>query len=207
VNTPLPHEMPPNAPPNAPPDASPSLPPDARREPVPPRSRRWPRPWTVLWLWLAWLLLNQSLAPGHLLLGGVLALVFASVAVRRAPPYERAAARAAGRSPWQRPRVALRLFAVVLHDIVVANLQVARRILGTPSALRPQFVWVPLDVRQPRSIALLAGIVTMTPGTLSAELSDDHGHLLVHGLDVEDPAALIAEIKGRYETPIRELFE
>jgi len=66
---------------------------------------------------------------------------------------------------------------------------------------------VPLDVRRPRSISLLAGIVTMTPGTLSAELSDDHRHLLVHGLDVDDPQALVAQIKTRYEAPIRELFE
>ena len=176
---------------------------DARRDSPRQQPRRWPRPWTVLWLWLAWLLLNQTLAPGHLLLGLGLALVLASLAARGAGPH----GRSTDRSPWRRPGVALRLSGVVLHDIVVANLQVARRILGPHSALQPRFVWVPLDVKQPRSIALLAGIVTMTPGTLSAELSDDHGHLLVHGLDVDDPAALVAEIKGRYETPIRELFE
>ena len=95
----------------------------------------------------------------------------------------------------------------VVHDIVVANLQVAKLILGPREALKPRFVWVPLDVRRPRSISLFAGIITMTPGTVSAELSDDHRHLLVHGLRVEDPDALAAEVKSRYETPIRELFE
>lgn len=161
-----------------------------------------PRPWTALWLWLAWLLLNQTLAPGHLLLGAVLAL-----ALSRWP-----AARADGEGPartpaWRRATVAARLAWIVLHDIVVANLQVAKLILGRREAIRPGFVWVPLEVRRPRSISLFAGIITMTPGTLSAELSDDHRHLLVHGLRVEDPDALVAELKSRYETPIRELFE
>jgi multicomponent K+:H+ antiporter subunit E len=163
-----------------------------------------PRPWTALWLWLAWLLLNQTLEPGHLLLGFVLALVFARLggaapAALQDPGH--------GRSGRRRPGIALRLAWTVLHDIVVANLRVARRILGRQDALDPKFVWVPLDVRRPRSISLLAGIVTMTPGTLSAELSEDHRHLLVHGLDVDDPQALVAEIKTRYEAPIRELFE
>lgn len=162
-----------------------------------------PRPWTVLWLWLTWLLLNQTVAPGHLLLGLVLA-----IALSRLPGGAPAFAREPGeRGVLARPRIAARLTAVVLKDIVVANLQVARRILGPASTLTPRFVWVPLDVRRPRSISLLAGIVTMTPGTLSCELSDDHRHLLVHGLDIDDPQALVAEIKTRYEAPIRELFE
>jgi len=54
---------------------------------------------------------------------------------------------------------------------------------------------------------LLACIITMTPGTLSSEVSDDHRYLLVHGLDVDDEAALIAQIKSRYEAPIKEMFE
>ena len=162
-----------------------------------------PRPWTVLWLWLAWLLLNQTTAPGHLALGLALALALAHM-----PAPQPAALRdPGGHSPWRRPLVALRLAAIVLWDIVVANLQVAMLILGPPEGLRPRFVWIPLDLRRPKSITLLAGIVTMTPGTLSAELSDDHRHLLVHGLDVDDPAALIAQVKSRYEAPIKELFE
>lgn len=161
-----------------------------------------PRPWTALWLWLAWLLLNQTIAPGQVLLGAVLALVLSrwpAAAADDAPPARRPVSQRAG--------IAVRLAWIVLHDIVVANLQVAKLILGPREAVRPGFVWVPLDVRRPRSISLFAGIITMTPGTISAELSDDHRHLLVHGLRVEDPDALAAELKARYETPIRELFE
>ncbi len=162
-----------------------------------------PRPWTVLWLWGAWLLLNQTLATGHLLLGLSLALVLARVPAPSSAPSDGVRARSA----WRHPIVAMRLALTVTWDIVVANLQVAARILGPVERIDPRFVWVPLDVRRPRSITLLAGIVTMTPGTLSAELSDDHRHLLVHGLDVDDPQALVDGIKSRYEAPIKELFE
>ena len=161
-----------------------------------------PRPWTALWLWLAWLLLNQTVAPGHVLLGGVLALVLS-----RWPAGGADGGAGASRPPSRRAAIAVRLAWIVLHDIVVANLQVAKLILGPGEAIRPGFVWVPLEVRRPRSISLFAGIITMTPGTVSAELSDDHRHLLVHALRVEDPDALVAELKARYETPIRELFE
>lgn len=160
-----------------------------------------PRPWTALWLWVAWLLLNQTVAPAHLVLGAILALVLSRL------PGDADTAEGRYEGAWRRPLIAARLSAIVLRDIVVANLQVSARILGPTARLNPRFIWVPLDVRRPRSITLLAGIVTMTPGTLSAELSDDHRQLLVHGLDMGDPEALIAEIKTRYEAPIRELFE
>lgn len=163
-----------------------------------------PRPWTALWLWLSWLLLNQTVEPGHLLLGAVLALVLSRLPAGAAPAADGSGGH---RGSLHRPVLAARLAGTVLHDIVVANVQVARRILGPADALKPRFVWVPLDVHRPRSIALLASIITMTPGTLSAELSDDHTHLLIHGLDIDDPDALVAEIKARYEAPIRELFE
>ncbi|MCX7213709.1 MAG: Na+/H+ antiporter subunit E [Burkholderiales bacterium] len=162
-----------------------------------------PRPWTALWLWLTWLLLNQSVAPAQLLLGGVLAIALA----RWASTHHRLAHRS-GRAPLgRRIAMAARLVATVFADIVTSNRQVARLILGRTDQLKPGFVWVRLDLQQPGAINLLCAIVTMTPGTVSAELSDDRKWLLVHGLDVGDPPALAALIKARYETPVREIFE
>jgi multicomponent K+:H+ antiporter subunit E len=162
-----------------------------------------PRPWTALWLWLTWLLLNQSLAPGQLLLGGALAIALARWASNSSQITLRS-----DRAPLgHRITLAARLFASVVSDIVSSNRQVAGLILGRPDRVKPGFVWVRLDLQQPGPITLLCAIVTMTPGTVSAELSDDRKWLLVHGLDVDDPQALATLIKTRYETPVREIFE
>ena len=55
-------------------------------------------------------------------------------------------------------------------------------------------------------ITALASLITLTPGTVSAELSDDRRYLLIHALDLQDPEALIDEIKSRYEAPLKEIF-
>lgn len=147
-------------------------------------------------LLLLWLLLAGSLALGHWLLGAVLALLVPRwserLRERRARP--------------QRPWTMLRLAVVVLHDIVVSNLQVAGLILGPSSRIRPGFVWIPLEVANPYGITALASIITMTPGTLSCDLTEDHRYLLVHCLSLEDPETIVAQIKARYERPLLEIF-
>lgn len=101
---------------------------------------------------------------------------------------------------------ALRFTLVVLYDIVVANITVARLVLGPSARLRPGFVAVPLDATHPWTVTLLASIVTMTPGTLSATMSEDHRTLYVHALDLDDADALVDSIKTRYERPLLEIF-
>lgn len=144
-----------------------------------------------------WLLLNQSVSAGHIVLGAVLAILL-PLAMRELLP---APAR------WRRPAVAARLALIVLWDIVVSNFDVARRILGPESAIRAGYVWVRLDISDARAIATLASIITWTPGTVSVDLSADRRHLLIHALQADDPAGLIATIKARYEAPLREIFE
>jgi multicomponent K+:H+ antiporter subunit E len=62
-------------------------------------------------------------------------------------------------------------------------------------------------LRHDLAISLLANIICLTPGTVSARLSEDQRFLLVHALDCEDPQALIATIKTRFEAPLKEMFE
>lgn len=155
-----------------------------------------PQPLLSAGLLATWLLLNNTLAPAQLLLGAALAIALPLLFAPLRPAPVRL------RRPW----VALRLLARVLADIVLANVEVARRILGPEDALTPHFVWVPLDIRQPWGIATLAGIITLTPGTVSSELSADRRYLLVHALNEADPAALVAAIKTRYERPLMEIF-
>ncbi|MFZ5522280.1 MAG: Na+/H+ antiporter subunit E [Pseudomonadota bacterium] len=165
-----------------------------------------PAPLLSAVLLLAWLALNQSASAGHLILGAAFALAIPllTARLRAAPDGEPAPPHRPALRRW---RAALHLTGVVLLDIVRANLQVARRILGPESAIRPGYVWLPLTLGHPHGRVLLAGIITMTPGTLSARFSDDGTQLLIHAFDLGDPAALIAEIQARYEAPLREIFE
>jgi multicomponent K+:H+ antiporter subunit E len=158
-------------------------------------ARLFPAPLLSAVLFVAWLLLNGASA-GHIALGAALAVSVPWLTEAFRPDRPRLGA-------WP---VALRLVLAVLWDIVVSNVQVAWLILGPERRIQPRFVWLPLDIRDPHGIASLAGIITMTPGTLSADLTEDRRFLLVHALNVSDEAALIASIKARYEAPLRRVF-
>jgi multicomponent K+:H+ antiporter subunit E len=96
---------------------------------------------------------------------------------------------------------------IVLWDIMVANVQVAWIVLTRPnSKLRPAWIIIPLDLRQPEAITVLAGTITLTPGTVSADVSNTGHYLLVHALDAPDPDAVRDDIKQRYEARLKEIF-
>jgi multicomponent K+:H+ antiporter subunit E len=98
--------------------------------------------------------------------------------------------------------------AIVLWDIVVSNISVAYLVLFRKGdSLRSQFVTVPLDIQSPEAITMLAGTITMTPGTLSADLASDGSSILVHCLDVENADDVVRDIKHRYERRLKEIFE
>lgn len=145
---------------------------------------------------VTWLVLAGPASAGHLAFAAVLALTIPALIGDLWP---------AGLAV-RRPARALRLLLTLLYDIVVANLQVAARILGQESALRPKFVWLPVELENPYAIAALAAMVTLTPGTVSADVTPDRRWLLLHALDVADDAALIAKIKRRYERPLAEIL-
>jgi multicomponent K+:H+ antiporter subunit E len=97
---------------------------------------------------------------------------------------------------------------VVLWDICVANVQVAIIILFKTNAnTKPAWITIPLELRTPEAITVLAGTITMTPGTVSSDLSADGRSLLVHCLDAPDPDAVRDDIKARYERRLKEIFE
>jgi multicomponent K+:H+ antiporter subunit E len=153
-----------------------------------------PAPGLSVLLLAVWLLLQDSAQPAQIVLGSLFALATPWFTLRLGATPPRLA----------RPLTAARLAGVVAFDVVVSNIEVARRILGPEAAIRPGFVWVPLDLRDPTGIAILAGIVTMTPGTVSVDATP--GHLLVHALHLTDAGALAAQIKRRYEAPLLEIF-
>jgi multicomponent K+:H+ antiporter subunit E len=153
----------------------------------------------VLSLLLAavWLLLQQSLALPNLITAAVLGLLL--------PRWLHGFL-----GPATRPRGLLRMLrftAIVLWDILVSNLTVARLVLNPWSRPQPAWVPVPLSLRDPLALSLLATIITTTPGTVSCIVDEDAACLLVHALDCRDPAAMAQDIKSRYEAPLRAIFE
>jgi multicomponent K+:H+ antiporter subunit E len=156
-------------------------------------------PLLVLALTALWLLLNQTLAPGQILLGLVLALMLAWSASALRPLQAR----------LKRFDVAALLVLVVITDIVRSNLAVARLVLGLVSRreIRSGFLQIPLDLRDPHGLAALAVIVTSTPGTVWVGLSPASDTLTLHVLDLQDEAGLVQSIKQRYERPLMRIFE
>jgi len=159
--------------------------------------RRWfPHPVTSAVLFVVWLLLNHTLSAGHIVLGAALG-VSIPLFTRRffpEPVY------------LTRPGTILRFLVVVLWDIVAASFIVARLSLGPVSNLRPRFVRIPVALADDFALTALTSAISLTPGTVFAEVAADRRHILIHALDVDDESALVRTIKQRYEAPIKEIF-
>jgi multicomponent K+:H+ antiporter subunit E len=156
-----------------------------------------PHPALSLLLALVWLLLQRSLAPAHLLSAAVLALAV-----------PRLLHAFIGDSVHPRSvRTMVQLTGVVLWDIVMSNITVARIVLNPASKPQPAWVEVPLQTEHPTAVALLATIITMTPGTVSCVVDERRNSILVHALDCADAAEMAAQIKQRYERPLRRIFD
>lgn len=171
---------------------------DTAGRPAPLVRRLLPHPLLTLAIALGWLMLVNDFSLGGLVLGLLLGLVLAKLTAAFWPQRPRV----------RRPLKIVEYALVVLWDIVVANVKVAAIVVFKPNrALRPHFIAIPLDIRTPEAITTLAGTITMTPGTLTADLSADGRALLVHCLDTGDPAGEVAGIKQRYEARLKEIFE
>lgn len=155
-----------------------------------------PQPLMTLILLALWLALAPRVSLGQFLLGAMLGVLIPWFTRAFWPDRPRLA----------RPLLAVWLFLRVVGDIVAANWQVARLVLGPTARLRPAFIEVPLAIRDPFVATILGSIVSLTPGTVSIDIDCERGRLLVHALDVEDSASLIAAIQSRYEEPLKEIF-
>jgi multicomponent K+:H+ antiporter subunit E len=161
-------------------------------------TRRWlPYPILSALLLLIWLLLNQSVAPGTILLGALLGIALAKVFGLLRPPKARMR---------NYPLLGL-LFVRVVYDIVRSNIAVARIILRRDSRMQSGFVAIPLTLTDHYGLAVLACIITSTPGTIWVSYDSSVNILLIHVLDLVDEASWIDSIKQRYERPLLEIFQ
>lgn len=154
-----------------------------------------PLPIHALLLWVVWLLLNDFTA-GHMVLGAFLAICITWITAPLSDPHP----------AIKKPLLALLYLGRVMKDIVISNFVVAKQVLRPNRLLKPAFVALPLDIEEPFPLAVLASTISLTPGTVSADFSDDMKVLYIHALNLDDEAKLIADIKARYETPLKEIF-
>jgi multicomponent K+:H+ antiporter subunit E len=160
-------------------------------------SKLLPMPLMSVALFAIWLGLVRSTSVGQVLLGILLAVVAPILAAPLRPTMR-----------VRSPRAVVRFIARVAADVVLFNFEVARGVIGW--RWRPpqsKFVVVPLELRDPVGLTVLAMVTTVVPGTVWSELALDRSKLLLHAWDVDEEAAFVARFKARYELPLREIFE
>lgn len=160
--------------------------------------RLFPHPGLILVLTLVWLMLNNTVSLGAAVFGLILGIAIPLFTAAYWP----------NRPKLKNAPMIVEYALVVLWDIVVANVVVAWTILFVRNRdLHSTWVVIPLELHTPEAITVLAGTITMTPGTVSCDMSTDGGSLLVHCLNAGNPDAVRDEIKQRYERRLKEIFE
>lgn len=148
-------------------------------------------------LFIAWAWLNESLAPGVLLIGAILAVAIPLVTERLQEDRPRI----------KRPLKMIKYLGLLIVDILKSNIAVVPMFLGPRSRLNSQFVAIPLTLEHPIPISILASSITLTPATVSVEVSEDKTLLYVHVLNLKDSQSLIDNINSRYQSLLSEAFE
>ncbi|MGB7411149.1 MAG: Na+/H+ antiporter subunit E [Sphingopyxis granuli] len=155
-----------------------------------------PYPLLALALFAMWTLLT-GFSPGHILLGALVALIVSRsmLSLKPEPPRVRVG--------W----AMLRLAGIVLVDIVRSNIAVGKIILFNPPHRHSDFIELPTELRSPYALAVLALIITATPGSLWVQHDANRHVILIHILDLVDEAEWVRQIRQRYERLLMEIFE
>jgi multicomponent K+:H+ antiporter subunit E len=157
-----------------------------------------PAPLSSAALLALWLALARSTSLGHVLLGVGIAFAVPILTSNLRPTNVRV----------RRPLVAARFIVRVACDVLRSNFDVARGIVAWRwRRPRARFVVVPLELRDPLGLAVLAMVTTIVPGTVWSELALDRSALLLHVWNVGEEGTFADRFKARYEKPLREIFE
>ncbi|MDO8882296.1 MAG: Na+/H+ antiporter subunit E [Pseudotabrizicola sp.] len=160
--------------------------------------RLFPHPLLSLLLVVSWLLLVNQFKIGSLVMAVILAIIIPKLTAPYWP----------NRPPLKHIPAFAAYVLLVIWDIVLANIQVARIVLFMRNEnIRSGWLAVPIDLKSPEAITILAGTITMTPGTVTSDMSSCGRVLLVHALHAPDPASVIHDIKTRYEARLKRIFE
>lgn len=107
---------------------------------------------------------------------------------------------------WKAWRL-LRLIIYAIAELVIANFRVAWDVLTPNNNLRVGVVAIPLDVKGDLGVTLLANLITLTPGSVTIDVSDDASHIYVHTMHLEDADAFRREIKEGFERRVLDVLE
>ncbi|WP_404399793.1 Na+/H+ antiporter subunit E [Idiomarina seosinensis] len=156
-----------------------------------------PAPYLTLFLLIIWLLLFQSISAGVVLLGLFFALLIPILFRPAWPNFAKV----------KKPHLAVAYFFVLLYDIVVANFKVASLIISKPRTIKPALLVFPLDMTEELPVTILASTITLTPGTVSCEITRGRKGILIHAFSEDDPEQVIMTIRNRYERRLKEIFQ
>lgn len=157
-----------------------------------------PYPVVSLGLCALWLLLNQSVDPGHLLLGALVGIAGPLLGRRLQPR---------GYPRLRAPAALVRLLAMATVEVLRSCFNVCRIILFADYAkVNSSFIRVPLTLRDPYGLALLSCLINLTPGTVWVEILPDSHELVLHVFDLQDERFWIDTIQQRYEQPLLDIF-
>lgn len=151
--------------------------------------------WNLL-LALLWTLATGQFTPGNFMVGlvlGFLVLWLSKAAFEQQRYFWRV---------WR----ALCLFVYFLKELVIANFRLAHDVVTPAYRMKPAVVAIPLEARTDAEITMLANMLTLTPGTLSLDVSADRGTLYIHAMFAEDADAVRREIKEGFEKRILEVL-
>lgn len=95
----------------------------------------------------------------------------------------------------------------IFWEIVLSNFRVAADVVRPKPKAKPGVISVPVDCKSAIEIALFANIISLTPGSLTLDISEDHKTLFVHSMFIDDIEGLRKELKEKFEKPILEISQ
>lgn len=107
-------------------------------------------------------------------------------------------------------RKSIQIFSLIglfIYELILSTVKVALLVIKPKLNVKPGIIAYPLSAKTDSEITLLANLITLTPGTLSVDVSDDKKTLYVHAIDATDPQSIIADISNGFEKKVIGVFK
>jgi multicomponent Na+:H+ antiporter subunit E len=149
-----------------------------------------------LLLSLAWIALTGQFTPINLIIGFALGYILLWIMQRSGEPS----------IYFLKGRQVVHFILFFAWEVIVANIRVAYDVLTPRQRMTPGIIAIPLDVKTDREITILANLITLTPGTLSLDVSTDRRVLYIHAMYIQDVDQFKESIKNELEKRLLEVL-